>query len=147
MTAVKGSKFTTASGKKVTKAESSNPKAVKVKVKKGTATLSMKSSASVSFEMEDGSKYTVKFTVEALKAVKSAKKMGISDKSVTLTLKDMFGTSLNGGTLSMVKGNAKGQAKLDEKGKTLTVNPKEPDSISVMLQYLNKKYKLKISIK
>ena len=142
MTVIKGSKFT------VENVKTATGSGVKVKVKKGKATVTAKASGQVEFEMNDGKKYVVKFTVEAPKAQKSAKTMAIdATASKTLTIKDMFGTDIDGGKLSVVKEKVSGQAVVDSSNNTLKVTPKEKDTIKVQYQYLNKKYKLTIKVK
>ena len=144
MTAIKGSKFTVGDIKTAT------GQGVKVKVnkKKSVATVTAKKSGQADFETSDGKKYTVRFTVETPKAQKGAKKIGI-DQTATkiLTIRDMFGTDIDGGKLSIVKEKVSGQAVVDSTNNTLTVTPKEKDTIKILYQVLNKKYKLTIKVK
>lgn len=144
MTAIKGSKFTVGDIKTAT------GQGVKVKVnkKKSVATVTAKKSGQADFETGDGKKYTVRFTVEAPKAQKGAKKIGIDPTATKiLTIRDMFGTDIDGGKLSIVKEKVSGQAVVDSTNNTLTVTPKEKDTIKILYQVLNKKYKLTIKVK
>ncbi|MBR6329409.1 MAG: BspA family leucine-rich repeat surface protein [Lachnospiraceae bacterium] len=144
MTAIKGSKFTVGDIKTAT------GRGVKVKVnkKKSVATVTAKKSGQADFETSDGKKYTVRFTVEAPKAQKGAKKIGIDPTATKiLTIRDMFGTDIDGGKLSIVKEKVSGQAVVDSTNNTLTVTPKEKDTIKILYQVLNKKYKLTIKVK
>jgi hypothetical protein len=97
--------------------------------------------------MQDGSKYKITFTVETPKANKSILKLSVGGADKTFTIKELFGTDVDGGTLSIVKEKPAGQAKLDEKAKTLTVSPKTPGKITLQYAYLNKKYKATITVK
>ncbi|MBR6224586.1 MAG: hypothetical protein IKR02_02540, partial [Firmicutes bacterium] len=142
MTVIKGSKLT------VKDVKTATGQGVKVKVKNGTATVTAKASGQAEFEMSDGKKYVVKFTVEAPRPQKSAKNMTVNATAPkTLTIKDMFGTGIDGGKLSVVKEKVNGQAVVDSANNTLTITPKEKDTIKVLYQYLNKKYKLTIKVK
>ena len=144
MTAIKGSKFTVGDIKTAT------GQGVKVKVnkKKSVATVTAKKSGQADFETSDGKKYTVRFTVETPKAQKGAKKIGIDPTATKiLTSRDMFGTDIDGGKLSIVKEKVSGQAVVDSTNNTLTVTPKEKDTIKILYQVLNKKYKLTIKVK
>ena len=144
LTAIKGSKFTVGDIKTAT------GRGVKVKVnkKKSVATVTAKKSGQADFETSDGKKYTVRFTVEAPKAQKGAKKIGIDPTATKiLTIRDMFGTDIDGGKLSIVKEKVSGQAVVDSTNNTLTVMPKEKDTIKILYQVLNKKYKLTIKVK
>ena len=85
------------------------------------------------------------FTVDKPKPNKNEAKISTGRAPVTKTVKDLFGTSINGGKLTILKEKVSGQATL--KGNELTVNPAEKDTIKLQYQYLNKKYKLSIKVK
>ena len=146
MTAVAGSKFTTK--EKVKDKDSVTTEGgVKAKFnrKDSTVTISCKNTGKATFNMEDGDSYTVSFTVEKPKPNKNEAKLQTGTAPVTKTVKDLFGTSINGGKLTILKEKVSGQATL--KGNELTVNPAEKDTIKLQYQYLNKKYKLSIKVK
>ena len=123
---------------------------IKAKVNKKTmiAAIKPKSNGRVTLAMADGTTYTICFTVEQPKAQKRAKTINIDDKyTKVLTLKDMFNTTLDGGELIISSQKAGNQAVLDSKNKTITIKPKDSDKIKILYKYLDKKYKLTISVK
>ena len=76
---------------------------------------------------------------------KNEAKLSTGTAPVTKTVKDLFGTSINGGKLTILKEKTSGQAAV--KDNELTVNPAEKDTIKLQYQYLNKKYKLTMKVK
>lgn len=148
VTVAKGSKLTTDPGLKVVNFEA-DKKNVKVKLNKktGVASVTPKKTGSVKFEMEDNNSYTVNFTVDSMKPIKSAKNIAVSDTPVTLEVKDLFDTSINCGELRITGGNSKSQGTLSENKLSITVSPKEKDGLKLQYAYLNKKYKTSLKIK
>ncbi|MBR2186120.1 MAG: leucine-rich repeat domain-containing protein, partial [Lachnospiraceae bacterium] len=149
MTTAKGSKFTTDPGVKFKDAQSSDKKAVKAKLNKknGVATVTpKKGTAIVTFTTEDDVVYKLSFTVDSMKAIKSAKSMPVSETPQTLYIKDLFDTSINDGELSITGGNSKSQATVSDNKLCITITPKEKDKLKIQFQYLNKKYKTSIKI-
>ena len=145
MTAIGGSKFTTKVRLK-DKRSAKGSGGVKVKVNKKTLIpkIICKKSGSVKLTFEDGSSYTVKFTVEKPKAQKSEKKIHKGSGQVTRTVSDLFGTHIDSGKLSIVKQKHSQATVSDNK---LIVNPVEKDSIKVQYKYLDKNYDISIKIK
>ena len=146
MTAINGTKLTT-KGKLKDKDSVRTTGGVKAKVDKKTltATITCKKDGSAAFTMEDGSTYTVSFTVEKPKAQKASKTVTKGSASVTRTVTELFGTTIDSGELTIVKEKTSGQASVS--GNTLMINPKEKDSIKLQYKYLNKKYKMTIKVK
>ena len=146
MTAINGSKFTT---KEKLKSRDSvkTTGGVKVKVNKKTLIpkITCKKSGTATFTMADETTYTVTFTVEKPKAQASAKNMKKEDgKTVVRTVKDLFGTDIDAGELTVLK-QKHSQARVSDNN--LYIDPKEKDSIKVQYKYLNKKYKMTIKVK
>ena len=146
MTAIAGSKFTTK--EKVKDKDSVHAdKGIKAKFNKkdSTVTITCKQTGFVTFDMENGDSYKVKFTVDKPKPNKNEAKLSTGTAPITKTVKDLFGTSINGGKLTILKEKTGGQAAV--KDNELTINPAEKDTIKLQYQYLNKKYKLNIKVK
>ena len=89
--------------------------------------------------------YTVNFTVDKPKPNKNEAKLSAGTAPVTKTVKDLFGTTITGGKLEILKEKVSGQAAV--KDNELTVNPAEKDTIKLQYQYLNKKYKMTMKVK
>lgn len=144
MTAIKGSKFKTV-GKVRDRSSVKSSGGVKVKVNKKTliATVSCRSSGSAAFTMEDGNSYSIAFSVEKPHAVESAKKLKSGGEKVSKSIKDLFATTIDSGTLSIKKDDKK-QASLNDN--RLTINPANKGKIKIGYKYLNKKYKMTIRI-
>ena len=146
MTAIAGSKFITKEKvKDKNSVKTEGGVKAKFNKKNSTVTITCKNSGKAIFNMENGDSYTVNFTVEKPKPNKNEARISAGTAPVTKTVKDLFGTSINGGKLTIVKEKLSGQATL--KGNELTVNPAEKDTIKLQYQYLNKKYKLSIKVK
>ncbi len=145
MTAISGSKFRT-KAKVKNKNSVTTEGGVKAKFNKkdSTATITCKRDGKATFETEDGT-YAVEFKVEKPKPNKGEGKMQAGSAPVTKTVKDLFGTSIAGGKLTILKEKVNGQATLS--GNSLAINPVEKDTIKVQYQYLNKKYKMSIKVK
>lgn len=146
MTAINGSKFTT---KEKLKSRDSvkTTGGVKVKVNKKTLIpkITCKKSGTATFTMADETTYTVTFTVEKPKAQASAKNMKKGDsETVVRTVKDLFGTDIAAGELTVLKQKHSQARVLDN---SLYIDPKEKDSIKVQYKYLNMKYKMTIKVK
>ena len=145
MTAIKGSKLVTKD--KVKDASSVKTSGgVKAKVNKKTlaVTITCKKSGTATFTMEDGNTYTVEFNVEQPKAQKTAKYIPKKNEKVTLTTKDLFGTSIDAGELAIRKQKGK-QAEI--KDNALVIVPEKEDKIKVRYTYLNKKYNITVKVK
>ncbi len=122
---------------------------VKVKVNKDTLipTISCRGDGSVSFTFDDGSEYTVTFKVQKPKAQKSEKRMTLGGGPVKKTVRQLFGTDIDGGKLEIVSQKHAQASGTDGNGNTVTINPAEKDKIKLQYRYLNKKYKITITIK
>ncbi len=145
MTVIAGSKFTTRA--KVKDKDSVHTEGgVKAKFNKkdGTATITCKKDGNATFETEEGT-FKVEFKVDKPKPNKNEAKISTGTAPVTKTVKDLFGTTITGGKLTIIKEKLNGQATLN--GNELTVNPAEKNTIKLQYQYLNKKYKLSIKVK
>ena len=145
MTAIAGSKFTT-TGKVKDKSSVKVEGGVKAKYNKkdGTVTVTCKKDGFATFTMDDDHTYKVKFTVEKPKPVKTAKKLEKGSAPTTKTLYELFGTHIDSGKLT-IKKQKHSQASIENNA--LTINPAEKDTIKILYQYLNKKYKMTIKVK
>ncbi len=146
MTAIKGSKFTTkAKVKDKNSVHTDGGVKAKFNKKDSTVTITCKNSGKATFDMEDGDSYTVAFTVEKPKPNKSEGKLTAGSAPVTKTVKDLFGTSITGGKLEVIKEKVSGR--VTPSGNGITINPAEKNTIKIQYQYLNKKYKMSIKVK
>ncbi len=146
MTAISGSKFTTREKLKDEKSmEQSGGVKVKVNKKTRIPTITCMRNGSATLIMEDGSTYTITFTVQKPKPQKAAKKLPVGGVTVAKTIKDLFGTDIDGGTLKIVKQKVGNQATVLKN--RVQINPALKDSIKLQYQYLDKKYNLTIRIK
>ena len=147
MTVIKGTKFTTVQKVKEGSDVTVSSKKIKCKVNKktGKAAITVKGEGTLTFTLEDDITYTVNFAVETPKAQKQEKKMAIADGEVTKTLFDLFKTTIDSGTLTVVKDKKK-QARVSENN-ILCVRPAEKNSIKVRYKYFNKKYNITIKVK
>ena len=141
VTCIKGSKITTR--EKIESAECDKTTA-KVKYNKasGTAVLTMKSSGTVTFNMADGKKYAVEFSVEKPKPRKNEVKELLrknSEGTLSLSVFDLFGTNIDSGTLQILKDKG-GAAAVS--GNTLLIDREKKSSLKVRYDYLNKKYSI-----
>ncbi len=143
MTVIAGSKFRTKVKDRNSVKTEGGIKA-KFNKKDGTATITCKKNGKAIFEMEDGT-YTVNFTVEKPKPNKNEKKMPVGSGTVNKTIKALFGTTLDSGTLTAQ--SKKGASKVSVSGNALLITPEGKDTIKVQYQYLNKKYKMNIKVK
>ena len=145
MTAINGTKLTT-KGKLKDKDSVKTTGGIKAKVDKKTliATITCKKDGSAAFTMEDGSTYTISFTVQKPKAQKSAKSISKGSSTVIKTINELFGTDIDAGDLTVQK-QKHSQAKVSDN--SLYIDPKEKDSIKLQYKYLNKKYKLTMKVK
>ena len=113
------------------------------------ASVTLKKSGLVSFDMADGNSYDVYFTVDTPKAataavnkkLKEAKEAG-TDK-VVLTVTDLFASGIDGGSLKIEK--QKGTASVFDN--RLVLDPNEKNTVRVSYVYLNKKYSMTLSVK
>ena len=146
MTVIKGSKLKTTA--KVRDKDSVKTKGgIKAKYNKkdGTATITCKKDGEAVFDMENGNSYTITIRVESPKPNKNEAKISAGTAPTTKTIKDLFGTTITGGKLTILKEKTSGQAVV--KDNELTVNPAEKDTIKLQYQYLNKKYKMTMKVK
>ncbi len=143
VTCIKGSKITT---KEKADSVECDKKTAGIRYDKvsGTAVLSMKSSGTVTFNMADGKKYTVEFTVEKPKPRKAEVKELLSKNSegnLSLGVYDLFGTNIDSGSLQIVK-DIGGAASLS--GNTIVLDREKKTPVKVRYDYLNKKYSIKL---
>ena len=118
---------------------------VKIDKKSRLATITLKKSGPVTFNMADGSVYKVNFTVDMPKAQKSAKTIGVSANTIkALTVKDLFGTQIDGGKLYVEK-DALNNSSVS--GNTLLVNAGSKNKLKLGYEYLDKKYRISVKIK
>ena len=147
VTTIKGSKLTT---KAPVKKVICDRKVASAKIDKNNslATITMKQSGNVTFEMADGETYTVDFTVETPKAQSKAIKSLLANQetptTVSLNIKDLFGTQIDGGELTILSQKT-GNAVVSDNVLTLTREVK--DTVKLRYQYLNKRYSISIQIK
>ena len=126
----------------------STEKKLKVKLNKktGIATVIANKSGSVVFNMKNGKTYTISFVVEKPKAVKKAKKMKVEPgKTVSLSAQDLFGTSIDAGSLRILSHKIKNNSEIKEN--KLFIKPECKDRIRAEYSYLNKKYRITINVK
>ena len=145
MTAVNGSKFTTAAKVK-DKNSVKTTGGVKAKYNKNDSTVSFKckKDGTATVTMADNNTYTIKFTVEKPKAQDSAKKIAKGSSPVVKTVTDLFGTHINAGKLTVEK-QKNSLAKVSDN--SIIIDPRDKDSIKIRYRYLNKKYKITVKIK
>ncbi len=144
MTVISGGKFSTKEKLK-DKDSAKGSGGVKIKVGKDLIPkITCKKDGSATLTMEDGMTYTINFTVEKPKAQKSEKKMSVGGSPAVKTVKELFGTRIDSGELSIVKQK---HSSAQVSGNSLIVDPAEKDSIKIEYDYLNKKYKMTIKIK
>ena len=145
MTVISGSRFTTRAKLKDKDSAKATGK-VKVKVNKNTLIpkITCTGNGSVTLAMEDGSTYTISFTVQKPKAQKSAKSISKGSSTVIKTINELFGTDIDAGDLTVQK-QKHSQAKVSDN--SLYIDPKEKDSIKLQYKYLDKKYKLTMKVK
>ena len=67
-----------------------------------------------------------------------------SDKTEVRTVKDLFGTDIDAGDLTILKQKHSIASVSDN---ALIVDPKEEDKLKLQYKYLNKKYKMTIKVK
>ncbi len=106
--------------------------------------LTCKKDGKVTLELDGGAVYTIEFRVQKPKAQKGAKKIRKGSGPAYKTIKDLFGTDITAGELTIKKQKAS-QARVS--GNALYVEPEEKDTVKVQYQYLNKKYKLTMKVK
>ena len=142
-TCIKGSKITTREKTDNVECDKAIAK-VKYNKNSGTAVLTMKSSGTVTFNMEDGKKYTVEFIVEKPKAQKKKVKELLKknpEGSLTLSILDLFGTNIDSGTLKIKKDKG-GAATLS--GNAIILDREKKTPVKAGYEYLNKKYSITI---
>ncbi len=121
---------------------------VKVKIGKDLIPkITCKGNGTVTLVLEDGSTYTVSFTVQKPKAQKSEKKMTLGGGPVKKTVRQLFGIDIDGGKLEIVKQKHNQASGADGNTNTVTINPAEKDKIKLQYRYLNKKYTITITVK
>ena len=146
VTAVKGSRITTRSTVESVVCDKSVA-SKKIDKTNGLATITLKKSGQVTYKMSDGKTFNVYFTVEkprpAQSSVKEAFNAAKDDPSDTIALGigELFGTQLDGGTLSIVS-QKNGNAGLVDN--VLIMNRKIPGSVKLKYTYLDKTWTIKI---
>ncbi len=144
MTVISGTKLTVKqSVKDVSSAKSTGGVKVKVNKKTLTAVIKCKKDGAVNLSTQDGD-YTITFKVEKPKAQKSSTNIGVGNAPVIKTVKDLFGTDIDAGSLTVVKQTG---SQVSVSGNSLVINPAEKDKIKAQYKYLNKKYKISIKVK
>jgi hypothetical protein len=89
----------------------------------------------------------ITFTVQKPKPRKEAKTIALNSASeVQLSVKQLFGTDINSGILTIVKPGKKNLGQVSANN-ILVIHPTEKDKLKVNYQYLNKKYNIPIKIK
>ncbi|MCR4590748.1 MAG: hypothetical protein K5668_08005, partial [Lachnospiraceae bacterium] len=143
-TVIKGSKFTTRKKLKDRKAVKTTG-GIKVRVNKKTLKpkITCKRDGSLTLTMEDGVTYTITFIVQKPKARENAKHMSKGGRKAVKTIKDLFGTDIDAGELTIRKQK---YAQATISGNNLYIDPRQTDSIKVRYLYLNKKYKITIKV-
>ena len=149
-TVIKGSRITT---KAPVKAVSYDKGVAEWKRSKSTglATITLKKSGTVTFEMADGKTFDVLFTVESPKAETKAvnsllKKAKEGSSGMTeLSLQDLFGTQIDNGSLSITYIKKKDKASVFRN--VLLIDPKTKNTVKVRYTYLNKKYTMTLTVK
>ncbi|MBQ4481708.1 MAG: C40 family peptidase [Lachnospiraceae bacterium] len=150
-TVIKGSKLTTKSPVKSIICD----KAIatfSINKKNQLGSLTVKKSGEVTFEMADGKTYKVYFNAETPKSQATAINKEIAamkesgSSSATFSVRQLFGTVLDNGTLEIASQTCKdaaSQAKAE--GNTITLNPGVKNTIKLKYQYLDKKYSMTIT--
>ncbi|MBQ7636827.1 MAG: hypothetical protein IJS80_05920 [Lachnospiraceae bacterium] len=144
MTGIKGSVFTT-KDKLRDKKSFKTTGGVKVRVNKDmTAKIICRKSGTATLTIADGNTYTITFKVQKPKAQKNAKIIPKGGSMVIKTVRDLFGTDIDAGELTIHKQKHSQATISDNK---LYVDPKEEDKIKVRYKYLDKKYKITVKVK
>ena len=145
MTVIKGSKLITAHEVKEVKVSSKKEVGFKVNKKTHVATLTPKKNGWAEISMSDDKVYRVSFTVQTPKAQKLYKKIKRSEEgAVTLTPAQLYNTTIKPDSFDVT--SKKQQAVKNADG-SVTITPKEKDTIKLTFKYLNKKYKMTIKVK
>ena len=148
VTAVKGSSITTRSTVKIVTC-SKSVATKKIDRANSLATVTLKRSGLVTYEMNDGKIFDVYYTVEKPKpgkaSVKKAIKAAGDDPSDTVALgvSELFGTQLDGGILS-IESQKNGSAGLVDN--VLILNRKIPGNIRLKYTYLDKSWTIDIKV-
>ncbi|MCR5357416.1 MAG: C40 family peptidase [Lachnospiraceae bacterium] len=120
-----------------------------IKKSTGLATVTIKKSGVVSFDMADGKTYDVSFTVESPKARTAAVKQLVKEAKaasadlLTLSVNDLFGTAIDAGTLKIASQKSSSASVFDN---SLILDPKVKNTIKLTYTYLNKKYSMTINV-
>ena len=123
---------------------------VKYNKANGLASLTLKKSGEVTFNMQDGSTRVVSFFVENPKAQNAAIKKLLGDTSpggsISLGVEELLGTRLDGGVLSILS-QKKDSAVLEGKRLVLTKPAAGSDTVKLRYTYLNKTWNMTITVK
>lgn len=117
---------------------------VSVNKKTGIAAVKLKASGDVSYELQDGSKYTVHYTVEKPKVNAALKRLEKGNGVKCLTVSQLFGTAISAGRLEIAADKYK-TAEIDNN--VLKIDTAKTNNIKVRYLFLNKKYQIKIKVK
>lgn len=120
---------------------------VKVKCPNGKRPVVIaKGDGRIEASMSSGRIVTIHFRVESPKAQKAAKTIIQGGEEIVLNVKDLFGTNMDTGVLSLVKEKIPGQSRIDKDTNKLIVNPVLPDTIKVRYEIRDKKFNITIKI-
>ena len=148
-TVIKGSRITTKVPVNAVRCDKTNA-ACKISKKTGLASVTMKKSGKISFDMADGRTYDVYFTVESPKARTAEIKNRLKEvkessaDTVSLNIYDLLGTQIDNGMLK-IETQKKNTASVY--GNKLILEPKVNNTIRISYSYLNKKYSMTINVK
>ncbi|MBR0148365.1 MAG: hypothetical protein IJM23_04110 [Lachnospiraceae bacterium] len=146
MTVIAGSKLTTSGRlREVTGVTSTGGIRVKADKRTMRAKVKCRYDGSATFIMEDGNIYTVTFRVQKPGAVKGAKKLTTGKEKVIKTIKDLFATDIDAGTL--FASSKKDPAAAQVSGNAVIIDTSKKNDIRVRYEYLDKKYKLLIKVR
>ena len=152
-TVIKGSKLTTKSPVKSIKCDKATA-ACSINKKNQLGSLTLKKSGEVTFEMADGKTYKVYFNVETPKAQTNAINKEIAamkesgSSSASFSVRQLFGTTLDNGTLEIASQTCKDAASMAKaQSNTITLDPGVKNTIKLKYQYLDKKYSMTITVR
>ena len=137
VTALKGSRITTKVPVRKILCDS-GVASVKINGKTSLGTITLKRSGTVVYEMESGERYEVHFTVETPKAQKPYVKQRLSasgvEDTVRFSVRELFGTRLDGGELRIVNQRAQGS---QIEGNELVLNRRIKNTVRISYRYLD----------
>ncbi|MCR4762009.1 MAG: C40 family peptidase [Lachnospiraceae bacterium] len=137
VTALKGSRITTKVPVRKILCDS-GVASVKINGKTFLGMITLKRSGTVAYEMESGERYEVHFTVETPKAQKPYVKQRLSasgvEDTVRFSVRELFGTRLDGGELRIVNQRAQGS---QIEGNELILNRRIKNTVRISYRYLD----------